>query len=395
MPQRRGASGVVLPFFKDKIARAIKGFATDMGMGVSLMAPRKLRTITMAALASVGLGTALLAQADRPVAGADCFTATDNARLQFEVYQQAPPPREGVRYPHYPLSASVSGQLGRLAVAPAGIETWYFHWANRAATPLVGAGGRQIVRKLNLEPSSAGNRRHRSAFSSIDKANACTLAQASSMLGQTGRARRYARDAGITLVSETALPDAAPPSPADTCVLASGRLPPRASGIMLDYEVQDGRDPPKTEAFLAAYAKLVHAAGKQVMLLVNPLDSPGQQRFTGVTAENAHRIVALFDRTTLVLWSGNAQKSLPASYAAQMDIVKAGGPVDTRRLLVDFELAGTTLDDARFVREAIIRDRLAGVMFWRNYAVQGGSCAAPVNQRIAAIAFGDGASEGH
>ena len=78
-----------------------------------------------------------------------------------------------------------------------------------------------------------------------------------------------------------------------------------------------------------------------------------------------------------------------------MNIVKAGGPVDTRRLLVDFELAGTTLDDAHFVREAIIRDGLAGVMFWRNYAVQGGSCAAPVNQRIAAIAFGDGASYRH
>lgn len=353
------------------------------------------RIIGWAALACAGLACAIVPLAGATAPGADCFSAADNARLRFEAYQQAPPPRDGVRYPHYPLSAAVSGQLGRLASAPKGIQTWYYHWANRAATPLVGAGGRQIVRKLNIEPSWTGNRRHRSAFSSIDRANACTLAQAASLLGQDARARRYARDAGITLVNETALPDAAPPSPADTCVLASGRLPPRASGIMLDYEVQDGRTPSMTEAFLAAYAKLVHAAGKQVMLLVNPLDSQGQQRFTGVTAENAHRIVALFERTTLVLWSGNAQKSLPASYAAQMSIVKAGGPVDTRRLLVDFELAGTTLDDARFVREAIIRDGLAGVMFWRNYAVQGGSCAAPVNQRIAAIAFGDGASDSH
>lgn len=345
--------------------------------------------IGMVALASVGLALMTVPRVAATVPGPDCFSAADNARLRFEVYQQAPPPSGHGSYPYYPLSAAASGQLGRLASAPSGIRTWYYHWANRAATPLVGADGRQIIRKLNIEPSWTGNRRHRSAFSSIDRANACTLAQASSLLGKNARARRYAQEAGITLTSEEALPDTAPRSPADTCVLASGQLPPQASGIVLDYEVQDGRDPPTTERFLASYAKLVHAAGKQVILLINPLDSPGQQRFTGVTAENANRIVALFDRTTLVLWSRNAQSSLPASYAAQLAIVKAGGPVDTRRLLIDFELAGTTLDDARFVRQAIIRDRLSGVMFWRNYAKQGGACATPVNQRIAAIAFGD------
>jgi len=348
----------------------------------------------MAALAMVGLSPTAVPQTGDLATNTDCFAATDNARLRFEVFQQAPPPRSRGRYAHYPLSEAASGQLGRLAEAPEGIGTWYYHWANRAATPLVGVGGRQIIRKLNIEPSWTGNRRHRSAFSSIDRANACTLAQASSLLGKNARARRYARVAGITLISEKALPDAAPPSPADTCVLASGVLPPRASGIVLDYEVQDGRDPPMTERFLTSYAGLVHGAGKKAILLVNPLDSTGQQRFTGVTAANAHRIVALFDRTTLVLWSGNAQHSLPASYAAQMAIVKAGGPVDTKRLLIDFELAGTTLEDARFVRQAIIRDGLAGVMFWRNYARQGGACATAVNQRIAAIALGEKAQDG-
>lgn len=344
--------------------------------------------IGLGTLAGAGLAVAMMSPAGGAAPDANCFAQADNARLRFETYQQAPPPRDGASYPYYPLSDTVSGQLVHLSSAPEGIRTWYFHWANRAATPLVGAGGRPIVRKLNLEPSWTGKRRHRSAFTSIDRANACTLAQAASLLGDEASARRYARDESITLVSEDALPDAASPSPADTCVLAAGILPPRANGIMLDYEVQDGRTPQETEAFLKAYAKLVHSAGKQALLLVNPLDSPGQQRFTGITAENAYRVVPLFDRTTLVLWGGNAQKSLPASYAAQMAIIKAGGPVDPKRLLINFELAGTTLDDARFVRQAIIRDGLAGVMFWRNYARQGGSCAVPVNQRIAAIVLG-------
>jgi hypothetical protein len=339
--------------------------------------------------AAVALSSASVGAAPRPV----CFTAADNARLSFEVYQQAPPPRpRAVAYPFYPMTAVTTMQLGSLAAAPAGIQTFYYHWANRASTKLVGITGQQITRKLNLQPSLAGHRRQRSSFSSVARADACTLAQAASLLGQPARAQQLARAAGVTLLSETAMPDTTPASPGDSCVLAAGTLPRRASGIVLDYEVQDGRDGPTTEHFLQAYASMVHGARKQVILLVNPLDSPGEQRFTGITAANANRIVALFDRTTLILWSGNAEHSLPASYAAQMAIVRAGGPVDGKRLLINFELAGTTLDDAQFVRRVIRRDHLAGVMFWRDRAVQGGPCDTPVNGRIAAVALGDAAA---
>jgi hypothetical protein len=339
--------------------------------------------------AGIGLWPAALGAAPRP----NCFSAADNARLSFEVYQQAPPPRPRARaYPFYPMTAVTTMQLGSLGAAPAGIQTYYYHWANRASVPLVGATGQQITRKLNLEPSLAGRRRQRSSFSSIARADACTLAQAASLLGQPARAQELARAGGVTLVSEAAIPDTTPASPQDSCVLAAGTLPRQATGIVLDYEVQDGRDGAATERFLQAYASLVHAAGKKAILLVNPLDSPGEQRFTGITAANAHRIVALFDRTTLILWSGNAEHSLPASYAAQMAIVRAGGPVEGKRLLINFELAGTTLDDARFVRRVIRQDHLAGVMFWRNRAVQGGPCDTPVNGRIAAVALGDAAA---
>lgn len=321
-----------------------------------------------------------------------CFTPADNARLSFEVYQQAPPPRgRAPFYPYFPQTAVTTAQLGALASAPPGVQTYYYHWANRAAVPLAGDNGRAIVRKFNLQPSLKGQRRQRSRFSSVERGNACTLAQAASLLGLAEKARVFARVGGVTLVSEDRLPDVTEISPPDSCVLAAGTLPRQSKGIVLDYEVQDGRDGPTTERFLSAYAQLVHAAGKQALLLVNPLDSRGEQRFTGIVASNAHRIIAQFDRTMLVLWSGNIEHSLPASYAAQMAIVKAGGPVDGRRLLIDFELAGTTLADARFVHQVVIRDKLAGVMFWRNHAVQGGSCDTPVNQRIAAVAFGDAA----
>lgn len=349
------------------------------------MSTRVRSASALAVLAMLGFVPASLGAA----AGPTCFTAADNAHLSFEVYQQAPPPGRADGYPFYPLSAVTTAQLGTLQVAPSAVQTYYYHWANRAATALTGAGGQPIIRKFNLEPSLTGQRRQRASFSSVSRADACTMAQAASLLGQVVRAQSLARNFGIKLVSETSLPDIAETSPLDHCILAAGELPRQATGIVLDYEVQDGRDAATSERFLDAYAGLVHAAGKRAILLVNPLDSPGEQRFTGIVAGNAHRIVAMFDRTMLVLWSGNVEHSIAASYAAQIDIIKAGGPVDSRRLAIDFELAGTTLEDARFVRQAIVRDKLAGVMFWRNHAVQGGACETPVNRRIAAVALGD------
>jgi hypothetical protein len=357
----------------------------DIAVGNTALRRSRLRVLAVAMLTLTTAGP-LSADAAQT---AMCFGAADNARLRFEVYQQAPPPpRKPRAYAYYPLTAAVSSQLNTLGAAPDGIATWYYHWANRASVPLSADGGRTIVRKLNIQPSLTGKRRQRSSFSSIERANACTLAQAASLLGQSARGHTIAQSAGITLTGEAALPETDPATPIDTCLTASGALPRKASGIVLDYEVQDGRDPATTERFLKAYAELVHAAGRHAILLVNPLDSPGEQKFTGVVAANASRIVALFDRTLLVVWSGNVEHSLADSYAAQMAIVRAGGPVDTRRLLIDFELAGTTIEDARFVHAAIMRDKLGGVLFWRNHARQGGDCNSAVNQRIAAVAWG-------
>ena len=102
----------------------------------------------------------------------------------------------------------------------------------------------------------------------------------------------------------------------------------------------------------------------------------------------AHAIVAAFDYSTIFLVSGNRQHDLRASYAAQKAVIEAGGAFDGSRLLIDVELAGTTLDDARLTRQLITDEHLAGVLFWRNYAKQGGTCASDVNHKIAAIAFG-------
>jgi hypothetical protein len=323
-------------------------------------------------------------------AGQACFDLHDNTHLSFQVIQQAPPPRAETApsYIYYPLTGAASMQLGSVLAASPGYATYYFQWANRSNAVLTNPQGRIVVRKTNLQPSLAGGRKQRTAFTSIARADACTLAQTASVLGLPQRARAFAAAASIHLVSEEEQADTAPLGPVDSCVLAKGSLPQGRSGVLLDFEVQDGRTPRKTTHFLESWARLVHGAGRPAILLLNPMDAP-TQAYSGVSAANAHRLVSLFDLTTILLWSKNAKHSVPLSYAAQKAMIAAGGRFDGSRVLIDFELANTTLADAQFVRRAILADHLAGVLFWRNQARQGGNCQSDVNRKIAVIAMGE------
>lgn len=322
------------------------------------------------------------------VEGPACFDSRDNSGLSFEVIQQAPPPNsKGENYQFYPLTGAVSAQLGALADVPGHLDLYYFQWANRANTIITGAHGKTIRKKANLQPSIGLQRKQRSSFSSIAKANACTLAQSASVLGQGEQARRTAEAAGIGLVNEAMQHDDGVLAAEDLCVLASGALPNHAAGIMLDYEVQDGRSTAQTLSFLLEYAAMVHSTGHRAMLMTNPLDAP-TQAYTGISDENAHAVVSAFDQTTIWLWGRNRQHDISASYQAQKALIQAGGRFDNSRILVQFELANTTLADAQFVRDIIIKDRLAGVLLWRNGIAQGGSCNVPINEKIAIVALG-------
>jgi hypothetical protein len=284
-------------------------------------------------------------------------------------------------------------QLGAVTKTPANFPAYYFQWANRSNARLTNAAGAVVQRKANLQPSFAGKRQQRSAFTSVAHANACTLAQTASVLGLPQQAKTFAAAVSIHLASELQQPDRAPLGPPDTCLLPMGRLPHGRSGVLLDYEVQDGRSDRDTTAFLTQWAQLVHSAGRPAMLLLNPMDAP-TQAYTGVSKANAHTIVGLFDLTTILLWSQNPQHSVAASYAAQRAMIAAGGPFNGSRILIDFELASTTVADAQFVRRAILADHLAGVYLWRNEAKVGGDCASEVNAKIAAIAFGNNNGNG-
>lgn len=352
--------------------------------------------IRIAASAAIILALAAPAggRAAVPTEPGVCFREAESARLAFPVIVQAPPPQRGERdYPFHPLSAAATMQIGTLQAMAPGVAGYAFHWANRATVPISGDHGRVIVRKVNLQPSALGSRRQRSPFTTIARADACTMAQLHAMTGRDAAAQTVANGAGIALVRETALADSDVPAPADICVLPAGRLPETAAGVVLDYEVADGRTSQGTRDFLLGYAAAVHATGRRAILLTNPLNAP-TQRYTAIDAANAGAIIAAFDQTTLMLWSRNREHDLAASYRNQRAIAEAAGPVDPARLIIDFELAGTTQADALLVHDLIVRDRLAGLMLWRNRALVGGACSTAVNRKIAAAAFGTDSAGG-
>jgi hypothetical protein len=353
--------------------------------------PRLAETVRALALACAGLalGAAAHAQGGGP---SSCFSAADNARARIEIYQQAPPPTPGrkARFAFFPATAFASQAMARLAQARhEPFALYYFQWANRSTAGVTNRQGEHIARKANFQPGSAGPRQERADFSSTDKADACTLAQTATALGLAPPiAEQYLGPAGVRAVKLAPDDRAGLAGASDVCILPSQALPPEAAGVLLDYEVQDGRTPAYTLAFLQRYAALAHSAQKRAILLINPLDAPSQD-YTGVTQANANSIHRLFDRTTIFVWARNAQNSVARSLDKQWEILAAGGPVDPRRLIVNFELANTTTEEAASVRAFVDAHGLAGVMFWRDHAQQGGACDLPVNRKISCIAFGD------
>jgi hypothetical protein len=324
----------------------------------------------------------------------NCFDETANKNLPFEVIQQAPPPLDAheSNYRYFPLSASASMDLESLNRSRAPLDLYSFLWANRCHDLGSNAGVCGWNKKGNLVAPrmTTATGEVRTFFTSFQRANDCTLAQAARLLGYPGKTiDDYGKRSGLTIMPKgpETLARQRNNQLVDVCLIDKEPLAPRASGIVLDYEVQDRRMPEQTLAFLKEFAALVHGKGKKAVLYTNPLDAP-TQRYTGVAVSNAHQLYEAFDRIALVLWHRNRQGDIAASARAQIEMIRAGGKVDAKRLLAVFELNETTIAEAATVRKLILSEGMAGVMFWRNYAKAGGDCSSPANRKIACIVTG-------
>ena len=305
-------------------------------------------------------------------AGADaCF---DNTKATVvPIMQQAPPPASDNRagFPFYPAASFSSMQGDTIAASASSVPKYYWQWGNH---------GPRVIMKSNLAPGvtspTGPTQLH---FSSPAAADACTLAQTAAYLGFPGMATNYLKRADL---ARTTTPS--PGAFTNLCVLPTRSIRASIQGVVLDYEVQDGRTSGPALAFLLEYATLVHRAGKKAILYTNPLDS-GRQALSGIDATTAPRLQAAYDLMSIFLWSSNLQGDIARSFTAQMAVL---GAPDPAKLYVNFELSNTTLADARRAFILAKTRRLAAIMLWRNGAAQGGACNLDVNRKIACLAYG-------
>ena len=195
--------------------------------------------------------TAVLIAAAGPASAAsdNCFSANDRPEAGLRVYRLAPPPQivDQPGYRYWPLD--VAGQIGSIARSrAANIGTYAFVWANRCQpiTTQTGTCARNPKGNFVLPRYMKGADEVRPFFTSLARANSCTLIQAAHLLGDpAGGLKLEAAAAGIGLVRRSDPLDGYIENGRfiDLCILTDDVLPGKAKGIMLDYEVQDGRTP--------------------------------------------------------------------------------------------------------------------------------------------------------
>ena len=353
---------------------------------------------------------------DRPE-GSNCFTATEHQRQLdgIRVFQQAFPPADDEvdgSYPYWPCTDAATSQDFSHSTWTGG-RVWAFVWANRCN---YGAAWNRKPNPLPAPVMRVGALECRSVFTTHAKANAATRCQVRFLLGMAPddcmapwlqipgtsvadfvidadyRAHPGAfcrrnvtwRDRYYRVMVDKVLVPAAR--------LTEGVNADNRAGVVLDYEVQDGRRPEVTEAFVHQLSHDVNGAGKLLFFLTNPFNAP-TQRYTGCTAENLPQIFADVDHMGVFLWAGDPGGSIPASYDSQLGMLGPLSRTDHDKLVVNFELGdpGTTMADARWLHDTLHAEGLHAdkVMFWRHFADQGGSCETATNQKIAMVCFGE------
>ncbi len=337
-----------------------------------------------------------------------CFGPDDGAKAPFRVirYPSRPPlTNRAVGYKYYPLTDSTGSQA---SIVNAGIATNiqknYFMWAN-ICNYIPGVNNCHQFRKTpgNADSYAFGNPPAMPQYddpltgkhllfkmTSYERANACTMAQAAFALDhQDGRMRALAVAAGLTVVTDrSTLSGLLLDSDhmfRDVCVLPDARLSPTVRGLILDYEVHDGRSPQMSRDFLVAFAALVHGSGREAILYTNPLNASGQA-LSALNASNLNEIQSAFDMTTILLFRGGSNPSFEQQFNNQLDLLQ--GPKPVRPPAITFDLARSTLGDAEDTRNLMLKYRLPAVIVFQKTADLAGPCSTEPNRKLACLLTG-------
>ena len=364
---------------------------------------------------------------------ANCITGNSGllgASGTRRVFQNVNPPAANAyavtqAYPDWPCT-DIFNSGSNMNTSTWSGNAWLSVWANRAMTPNA-AQPNPGNQKPNLIQSGGGfdGTANRVQYSTYEKANAATQSLIRYWLGMSTYADPWVAAGGrasdfVYFSQLVANPGAyftgtangypvmtdipwLPSTPTGTFgsftrATAMAGHTAQVPGVVLDYEVQDGRSTRAAPAFLAAIYADVKAAGAKLFIRTNALDTlntPGTE--SGLTAWNLAGVLQNTDYLSVLVWSGNWQGNVAESYLQQIEMLKGPtctGSVDFTKLVIVFEL-GTTLNDAQFVNNLLTGAPAANpqaILFWPNGKTLGGACGTGANPENLMLATLEGSA---
>lgn len=340
------------------------------------------------------------------------LTRDSSGRLDIRVFHQSPPPTDDLQddtYLFWPLTDAVTTQDFTTSEWTGG-RISAFVWANRCNFGGFNTRPNNLPSPLEFN----GTQECRATFSTIDLANAATQCQIRHILGMDpvavkqpwidsgGSADDFITDAEYRADPASICPDDFLGSDDVTYSVMTDKVllpapqfpnafrPDLCYGILLDYECQDDRTTEITQAIIEAIADDIHAMDKKLILYTNPFTAPTQTH-TNINSDNLPALFAAVDLLGIFLWSGNADGSIPESYANQLDMLGTLIDEDYQKLAIIFELGdadtGNTIGDATWVYKKMHEDGPCPktLIIWRNFAVTGADLT---NKKIWYVCFG-------
>ena len=362
------------------------------------------RSLFVIAVTAWCISSATAAQSDDQRQSNRCFGPGDIVSAPFRVfrYPSRPPlTNEDPAYKYYPLTDSTGSQASIVNAGHAtNIRRNYFMWANicdaaesnRCAQHPAGSQAYAFGNPPAMPQFSDPVSKEHILFkmTSYTRANTCTMAQAAYALGyDDAKVRSIVAGSGLTVIEDrTSLAKLHLDSDhmfRDVCVMPDARLSSAVKGLMLDYEVHDGRSPQIARDFLVAFAALVHGAGREAILYTNPLNAPGQ-RLSGLDGSNLNQIQSTFDMTTIFLLRKGPEEDFARDFSAQLNLLS--GPLPARPPMINFDVGRSTLRDAEITRDLLLSHRLPAVVLLEKSTDLEGPCSTAVNRKIACLLQG-------
>ena len=372
----------------------------------------------------------------------DCFSLTDSKNLKIEFVQDfVPPPLADADYVQtsltYPATYYSTTEIGSIAdAAPPGatkLKRGYSLAANRCVnitgtTSATGCANTEITRGNSYSnPATSGGEPLLSAFSSIARADACTLLQIEKVIGTADATLQTAATAaGITLFEDadhTKLMTAPQKKTVmvgkasltylvDLCVLETESEAADTDGVFLTFAPEDLRKGTDVTAFLQKVDGVVTAAKKELIVSSLDLTSAGA-RGSGIDSADVHAQIDAVQGFSTDVGTGAApadpaadaaavpaQQTAQADYAAELNVLTLDGSApltaaEKKKVLLKVNLlegngAVLKLDEAAALNGYVTTEGYRGFIVFRNGIALGGACNASDNhnQVIACLAFG-------